>query len=546
MSAEGPGRFERTSPLIGCAVGLMAVFSPMILRGLRVIYAGLGDPRLVNYTLEHSWRWLAGNPEHASFWNVPLYYPQPNVTAYTDVLVGVAPFYWIWRLPGLAPDTAFQLWMLFIWTANFFAVYYLLRRCLGTSPLGSSFGAYLFAFGSRQVSQMPHQQLVPLFWLLLGFFAIFVTFSAAEGSARARERPLWIAVFFAAVVLQGYSSYYPFFAFLLVSGLALIWALVFSDTRASLARLAKRHWIAISICAALAVLVLVPLAQHYLAAADDVGLRRYRLGRLPRVSSWFLMGPRNIVFGWLQSGGPFTVANPVPHSNGLGVITLALCALGCFRARGVPALRLLLLSSLTTVVLATNFWGFSLWSYVHAWVPGAAGLRAVGRLGLVLALPAAMGLAVAFDRLRLRAGPVIVGLLAVACFVEQSQRTDFIQKRELRDLIATAAAGVEPDCRAFLLVCVSPERCEYENDDAAWVELASGRPTVNGRYGHVPPNWPIGKYQSTGPEPNRALLRSALDDWARTNELDPDSICWVEYEGFRPTRVYHQAFGLPY
>jgi hypothetical protein len=195
----------------------------MILGGLAVMHVGLGDPRLVNYTLEHGYRWLSRVPAHASFWNAPLFHPHPNVSAFTDTLLGLGPFYWPWRLLGAAPDTAFQLWMLSVWSLNFFAAYLLLRRSIGARVPGASLGAYVFAFGSRQLNYFAHQQLVPLFYVVLGVVALFWIFGERVTDKRRRAGIVLLAL---VVVLQAYSAYYPLFSFglLLVAagGLALL------------------------------------------------------------------------------------------------------------------------------------------------------------------------------------------------------------------------------------------------------------------------------------------------------------------------------------
>ena len=49
-----------------------------------------GDPRLVQFILEHSYLWLSGEPLHAGFWSPPVHYPVAGVGAYSDTLVQVS------------------------------------------------------------------------------------------------------------------------------------------------------------------------------------------------------------------------------------------------------------------------------------------------------------------------------------------------------------------------------------------------------------------------------------------------------------------------
>ena len=51
----------------------------------------LGDGRLNLYFLEHAHKFFTG--KISSFWEAPFMYPEPNVTAYSDNLLGSAPIY---------------------------------------------------------------------------------------------------------------------------------------------------------------------------------------------------------------------------------------------------------------------------------------------------------------------------------------------------------------------------------------------------------------------------------------------------------------------
>src|SRR5207244_1566392 len=103
--------------------------------------------------------WIHGTPPHRSFWDIPIFYPTRNVAAFSDTLLTVAPLYWVWRVVGFLPDTAFQLWMLTTSVLNYLAGYWLMRNgfCLGVP--GSIGGAFLFAFAAPRTNEVEHQQL---------------------------------------------------------------------------------------------------------------------------------------------------------------------------------------------------------------------------------------------------------------------------------------------------------------------------------------------------------------------------------------------------
>ena len=128
-------------PLVFWLSGILLAFHPTFASGFRLVQGGLGDSRLVNFTLEHSYRWLMNMPLAESLWSPPIFFPVENVATYTDLMVGVAPFYWLWRWFGSEPHTAFQLWMLSCWTLNFASSYLLLRYGLRISAFASAVGA---------------------------------------------------------------------------------------------------------------------------------------------------------------------------------------------------------------------------------------------------------------------------------------------------------------------------------------------------------------------------------------------------------------------
>ena len=195
-------------------VGILATFYPTFQSGFRFVQGGLGDSRLVNFSLEHSYRWLMGMPLAEDLWSPPIFYPVQNVATYTDLMLGVAPFYWVWRWLGSDPHTAFQLWMLSCWTLNFISCYLLFRHGFRISAVGSSLGAYLFAFGNPQYASLAHQQLAPLFWLVLSIAGLIMMFREPARPWPARG---WIAgvAFWGGLVAQLYSAVYSLAFFVL-------------------------------------------------------------------------------------------------------------------------------------------------------------------------------------------------------------------------------------------------------------------------------------------------------------------------------------------
>lgn len=503
------------------------MFGPQLASGLRLMIGLQRDPRLVNYTLEHGYRWVMRYPLHSDFWQTPLFYPYPNVTAFTDLLVGLGPLYWIWRWLGAEPDTAFQLWLLLCWSLNFWVAYLLLRRGFEVGRMPGSLGATLVAFSGAQVTRLHHPQLIPLFLVLLGTLSVLRIFSSRRPAARRG----WLVVLLASIVLQAYTAFYPFFFFGLLLALALAWGLTLRAPRERLFGLVRDDAVLVGGALLLAALLLAPLALRYLAVADELGLRPFMTKYAPRPASWFLLGEDNYLFGWLQrTGGPFASLSDMEHSAGIGFLSPLFALWGLLAARRRPAASILLLATASMMLIATMFGDFSLWRWVHAHVPGAGGIRAIARASMILSLAVPIGAALLLERLAHSGRYALCGAIALLCLIEQP-RAPFLHVSKLatRHKIEALAERVEDRCVAFLLVYRGPPGHLLEDDYAAWVQLATRKPTVNGRYGNNPKHWKLFRFQSDGAVPDRQRLRRALDDWLERYAVDPRRVCWIEY-----------------
>ena len=80
---------------------------------------------------------------------------------------------------------------------------------------------------------------------------------------------------------------------------------------------------------------------------------------------------------------------------------------------------------------------------------------------------------------------------------------------------------------AFLLVINGPSWDKYLHDDAAWAALSAGVPTVNGRYGHFPPDYPFRAPRIQGPE-DRGEFRNTLETWVMYGGGDPVGAAMIE------------------
>jgi hypothetical protein len=533
LRARIPAALASWPALVGGIVGLYLAFAPTLSSGLARMQVDWGDTRLNNYILEHGYRWLRRMPGHLVLWSPPIFYPAPNTAAYSDILLGVAPFYWPWRLAGVPPDTTYQLWMISLATVNYLAALICCRRLLRLGWAAATVGAFVFAFGSIRIAQLRHAQLLAQFYWLLALYAlerIFEVHTTDEAARRANaRRPVWIAAVGASVVLQLYAGYYLgwFLAFSLTLGL--VWALILPSTRNRLVTVCRQSWRPLAATAAVSAIALVPLALPYIRASHDVGLRPYSIVTwyLPRIWSWMFQGGEGRLYGWLFRYPQFrSIPEGTEHHLGIGVATTLLVAAGLWLRRREPMVQLLIATSVTIVLLCT-VWpnGTSAWILVYRFFPGAGAVRGVSRIALALLIPAGVGAAFIADRWRRL--PLVVAAIGLVIATEQWQSLGSYDKIFGRHRVAVIADAVRPDCLAFLYTPPngSGDPWWYQTD-AMWASIQTGVPTINGYSGNTPPGWTF-YLNIIGPVAHDSAIADSLRQWASKWSLDRSRLCRI-------------------
>lgn len=522
-------------PVAGCLLGLALVFHPILWGGAtRVPGWPDQDPRLIAFVFEHAWRWLAGDPAHAVLWSPPIFFPQEGAGTYTEPLLAAAPFYWLWRGAGFPPLAAYQLWIASVFALNYAAAILLLRWSLGTRPAAATLGAFVFAFGSSRIVTLSKAHLVPHLYLVLALVALLELFRTPQRSSSRTAPWAWIALFAVSMVAQFHAAFYPFYFFGLALLAAALWTVLIPSLRRAAWRTVRANALAIAVCGTLAALAIAPLAQRYLGTAEDVGLRSYDATKITQYFSWSLMGRSSWLYGWLDDRPRFAPWSWSIHQNGLGFVTVLLAAIGLWLERRRTLVVLLVLTTATLFVATLRLHDdVSLWRWVRVAVPGGEGLRAVARIGNLLVFPVAIGLAFAIDRLATRKAWWIVVPLALVCVLEQVHRDRSFDRGLLDWRVARIAAQLPPGCRAFFLASSGGGRSDVDvHDDAMWVALATGVPTVNGRSGNVPPGWGLADAHVASPEERTALVQR-LDGWLASRGVDPQQVCRIEVDRTR-------------
>ena len=512
--------------LFGGTAALLLAFHPMLFSGLAQIPGDLGDARLINYLLEHTWRWLLRERLHRDIWSPPVFYPAANTAAYSDLLFSAAPFYWCWRIVGLAPDEAFACWLLTVSSLNYLAMYVFLARLLRFRSLASALGALLFTAANSRVAECFHPQLYVHFYTVVAVYALIRFFqTTAEAASSRLSSGAWYGVFCLACVLQIYASFYLGWFLALALGVAAVLACRRIQTRQILFGALRQRRRALIGWTTFAALLAAPLAWHYLLAAHEVGMRDWGgvVGGLPSPQSWFLIAPGNWVYAWI----PWALSRDGPTGLGVGILTTLLAAWGLWERRNKPVVFYLLWVAAGMILLATRIGPITLWFIVYLGVPGAAAVRAAYRISLMVLFAAAVGAAYFVnERKRLWAA---VGL-ALLCILEQGRTPPTYSREESRRRIEQLAARLPRDCTAFLYTPRGDPDSLVEiaasHLDAMGAELETGVPTINGCSGNFPPHYPFAN-PLMRQDQDLDDIEARRKDWCERQGLDPDSVAWI-------------------
>lgn len=487
-------------PFVFFAVAFFA--SPFgTLDHLTLMPGNVGDARLNNYFLENVYLFFSGGS--TSLWNPPFFYPFPYVLGFSDNLFGAAPVYAIARWIGGEPDTAFQVWFLFAYLANFVAARYALKR-LEIGDLGASIGALIFTFALPVTAHAGHAQLHYRFGLplALAFFANFLV--------EKRWRLLLAAC--AWTTWQFYCGVYVgFFTVLLLGAQLVVYLLVQLTSRKKGALTAswrdfRQSWGAQDRqgkgtfflgMLALAGLLLV-LFYPYLRVS-----RLYEAKRtwdeistmLPRPQSYFLADASRL---WASPGNAIFSGIPMRHEHqmfvGMVPLLLALCGL-VVGLRSAERQRVLLLGGSLLVVIAATLYvdGYSLWYLFHK-LPLASAIRAMSRFDLALLFPVAYLAALSIEVLRARVGGtsfILFVLFPLVVFEFSSTNRDVSSKTLWRQRLSQADARVQQLLSKDAILFMSQRSDSLSSDelDAMWVALHRSVKTMNGYSGALPPGF---------------------------------------------------------
>jgi hypothetical protein len=502
---------EVSSSEFGCAKGRIrghlleaAGVGAALLLGLAVVFAeargnwathqpGGADNRLfLNVLLWDVEAFRQGKSWH-ELWQLPNLYPEKNMLATSEHMLGeavlFAPFY---RLTG-QPILAFNLLLVLVAVLNFLSAYLVARRLL-RSPIPALFCAVLFTFGSYRLYQILHLHL----WV---HFPTPLLFLAA---VRMAERPGWSWPAVGGLCLAGQfylAMILGYFAAVMIGLMLLTLAFYAPSLFAD-----RRFWLRLGLAAALAGVLLLPLAGPYHEAA-----RRWGCWSWSNQIAMFMPAWHNFFTPGLEGDPtPYSLSIAAERATYWGYVAWILFAVGAAAllrqgGRQPEQLRYWSVACLVLVValccLAVN--QFRAYRFLYDMVPGFNGIRVPGRLALLALWPCGLlggwGLVRAGQALLPRAprrrAILCLGVVVLA-FLENYHRLAVLQQywTDVRfpkaEFYQEVIGKLQPG--ALVTVPLGPGTGAGAGDPypVAGAIAAGWRPTLNVYTGRVPPWWP--------------------------------------------------------
>lgn len=181
---------EWTLAVLGALALAVVMTWPTLRDPMHTLPRDLGDPTLVTWMLAWSGHILITDP--AQLWNGNAFYPEQWSFAFTESLLGYAPF----GLIGNGPEAAilrYNLVYVLIHALSFFGAYALARQ-LGAGRFGSAVAGAAFAYAPWRLAQAGHLHVISTggIALALAMLARGHGFSLRYGYRPEKRNPWWV------------------------------------------------------------------------------------------------------------------------------------------------------------------------------------------------------------------------------------------------------------------------------------------------------------------------------------------------------------------
>lgn len=361
-------------PFVLLVVGVWLFPLDILQRDLSVMPGDKGDSRFNNYILEHGYNFLSGKV--SNYWDAPFMYPEKNVIAYSDNLLGTVPLYSVFRLMKCDRETSFQLWFFSLFVLNFICAYWALKKW-SESTLLSSVGAYIFSFSILILTHINHAQVFPRFVIPL---IIYWFWNWLKNKNLKSFYLLTIGV-----VYQFYCGIYlGFFIIYILLFVFLAYLMVYRDKQLFSWLKEWKNIFKHLLTIVIGTLLLMPMFIPYMEISSRFGYRNFEevLSYIPTWRSYFSAIPESAMWRFLSwhirdQGGNWWELFLFPGL--IAYLGILLFPFAYRKATNKKELLFILLSLLLLVVFTLNINGFTLYKFFFN-LPGFGSMRSINRI----------------------------------------------------------------------------------------------------------------------------------------------------------------------
>jgi len=259
-------KIHKYSPLIIFILGVWFFCVRILGYNFEYIPGDLGDSRFINFLLEHAHQWITGHAD--GFWDAAFMYPFKNTIALSDSMLGTLPFYSVWRIAGISPETSYQLWWICICALNYWISYFIFKKWFVRSEIALVL-AFIFAFSIFNIGQLNYMQMIVRFMVPVVFYAAYKMIATPSIK--------YLFTYCFGLVVQFYCVMYTGFHLLYFSLLFIFIYCFYSKKWKDLFFYFKKEkWLLTSFVLIASLLVALLLLVPYLVMSKTVGLRLYK------------------------------------------------------------------------------------------------------------------------------------------------------------------------------------------------------------------------------------------------------------------------------
>ncbi|PWT84838.1 MAG: hypothetical protein C5B58_04080 [Acidobacteria bacterium] len=493
--------------LVAWAAAALIAFRAIVFSSFDLVFGGRGDGRLIVYLHEHLFKALQGR---ADLLSPPIFYPQRHALGFTDAFILDALPYAALRSIGLDPFLSVQIWAIVLSLFCFLASLIICMRYLHLR--------LTFAVAASVLVTFPNNLLFKTATAHINFFAVYyvpcIVLLALWGVENFPRLSRWsLTRLGLAAVLFGLlfsTGYYTAWMFAVTAAIALGAAAVLLRQHVIAAGRTYHRPLALLTATAAAgfALGLIPFVLIYAPVVTAFPGRTFAeyLFYTPLPSDMIDVTQWNIVWGHIvervfgDRGSERTLA----VTPGMTAIFLIIGYRLVKRPKGddCGSWQLTFILTCTAVwalswLLTVRIGSFSLFWLPYHIVPGAAAIRAGGRIQLLVNLWVVAGLAVALQYW-IERGPtsqklrrlLISSVVLIFCLIEQINLLPVTELSRSREFAWLSTVPQPPAlCRAFLVDVPSRRASYLDENDAMWISLRTRLPTLNGNSGWVPHGW---------------------------------------------------------